>query len=870
MRAPCVVFLGLIFVPFALWSCGDSSGGGNTNVNDNSGGPVADTGTITGIVSLLAQGARSSVAEVEPNDTFEQATSTITVRAGSRLEIFGDLSTTGGDLSDAFLFNVESAAGLQMQAILSFDFNPQDPTQNNLAIGLSDLTSSSCGFDIGGQLFTECVDTERNPEVATFQVSGSFGLAIQALAGEASYVLGLEFSALEAALPTGAGVRKISGAVQMDRVLRRLPGDGFVPSELLVKFDQDLSEAECQTRIEGAGLEVMQKSPCGVYRCRRLVPKNGRAAQAVDTIRMVEALQDVPGIRVAEPNYRYFPAREPNDEFFDLQWNHPLINLPDAWDITTGDPSVIIAVVDTGIIGDHPEISARLIPGYDFISDPASARDGDGIDPDPSDEGDLSGGPGNSSFHGTHVTGILGAVSDNGVGVAGVTWGCPIMPVRALGVGGGSSFDIGEAVRYAAGIANVSGEVPNTPATVINMSIATTAGSPPSTLMGNAIAEAVAKGIVVVVAAGNDGSSLPAYPAAFPDSISVAACDPQLELAPYSNFGATIDFTAPGGDLALDLTGDGYGDGVLSLIGIETPAGIEFSLSFQHGTSMACPHVAGVVALMKSENPDLSVAEVREILADTAIDVGAEGPDLKFGAGVINAAGAVSEAARRAGQETRPEPKIGLSTTGLNFSYTIDELSVQVTNTGGGTLEITSATIEEFVGLGWLQVTTQPSSGNANVSGIVVTVDRTGLSDGTYVARITISGTSVANAFIDVEMQVGAFSPSEETIFVVVIDSQTRLTIAQGVTSAALEFAFEIADLPPNSYKIYAGTDRDGDDQICDLGELCGGFPSAIAANEVTIKAGVTITGIDFPVGDIIFEPQSAQRVTTRPIRLLD
>ncbi|MCH8880269.1 MAG: S8 family peptidase [Planctomycetes bacterium] len=870
MRAPCVVLLGLLFVPLALWSCGDSSDGGNTNVNDNSNEPVVETGTITGVVSLLAKEARSSVAEVEPNDTFEQATSTITVSAGTRLEIFGDLSTAGGDLSDAFLFQVESAAGLQMQAILSFDFNPQDPTQNNLAIGLSDLTSGSCGFDIGGPLFTECVDTERNPEVATFQVSGSFGLAIQALAGEASYVLGLEFSAQDAALPTGAGVRKISGAIEINGTLRRLPGDGFVPSELLVKFDQGLSKAKRRSLLEGSGLEVLQKSPSGVYRCRKAAPKNGRAAQAVDTIRMVQALQNVPGIRIVEPNYRYFPAREPNDEFFALQWNHPLINLPDAWDITTGDPSVIIAVVDTGILGDHPDISARLIPGYDFISDPASARDGDGIDSDPTDEGDLSGGPGASSFHGTHVTGVLGAVSDNGVDIAGVTWGCPIMPVRALGVGGGSSFDIGEAVRYAAGIANVSGVVPETPATVINMSIATTAGSPPSSLMGNAISEAVAKGIVVVVAAGNDGSSLPAYPAAFPDSISVAACDPQLELAPYSNFGTTIDFGAPGGNLALDLTGDGYGDGVLSLMGIETAAGIEHSLSFQHGTSMACPHVAGVVALMKSENPDLSVAEVREILADTAIDVGAEGPDLKFGAGVINAAGAVSEAARRAGQETTPEPKIGLSTTGLNFSFTIDELTVQVTNTGGGTLEVISATVEEFVGTGWLQATLQGGSGSTNVSGIVATVDRTGLADGTYVARITVSGTSVAGAFIDVEMQVGASSPSEETIFVVVIDSETRITIAQDVTSAARGFAFEIADLPPKSYKIYAGTDRDGDDQICDLGELCGGFPSAIAANEVTVEAGVTITTVNFAVGDIIFEPQSAQRVTTRPIQLLN
>ena len=140
MRASCVVFLGLILVPLALSSCGDSSDGGNTNVNDNSDEPVAETGTITGVVSLLAQEARSSVAEMEPNDTFEQAISTLTVGAGSRLEIFGELSTADGDLSDAFLFQVESTAGLRMQAILSFDFNPDIATSRSWAKTLRPVT----------------------------------------------------------------------------------------------------------------------------------------------------------------------------------------------------------------------------------------------------------------------------------------------------------------------------------------------------------------------------------------------------------------------------------------------------------------------------------------------------------------------------------------------------------------------------------------------------------------------------------------------------------------------------------------------------------------------------------------------------------
>ena len=133
--------------------------------------------------------------------------------------------------------------------------------------------------------------------------------------------------------------------------------------------------------------------------------------------------------------------------------------------------------------------------------------------------------------------GTLGATSDNGRDVAGVTWDCRIMPVRALGVGGGTAMDIAEAVRFAAQIDNMSGALPAAPADVINMSIATPAGTGPSIMMGDAITEAVAKGVVVVAAAGNESTDLQAFPASFDNVISVAACDPQLSLAPYSRGG---------------------------------------------------------------------------------------------------------------------------------------------------------------------------------------------------------------------------------------------------------------------------------------------------------------------------------------------
>ena len=850
-----------------LVGCGDTDPqacGGSDN-------PCTETGSISGVVAVLAQATRSTITEQEPNDTFEEVSTPIVVEEGTRLEIFGELSSSSGDLSDSFLFQVSAAAGLKVRAILSFDFNPQDPAENNLALGISDGSSTNCTIGSDSQSFAECVDTDKNPEVSLFEVSGDFGLAIRAVAGESGYVLGLEFFAAQGNAKHARTLQQVADDSDAGTLPEaQMPGRDFIPSEVLLTFENQLTEDEIQALMALNGLVVLQKSPSGVYRCSRPADKTSRYARLGDTLRTVEALQVVAGVRVVEPNYRYYPARLPNDEHVELQWNHPLINLPEAWDLTVGSEDVIIAVVDTGILGDHPDISDRLIQGYDFISDPSSARDGDGLDGDPTDAGDLSGGPGNSSYHGTHVTGILGASTDNGLDVAGVTWNCPIMPVRALGVGGGSSFDIGEAIRYAAGIDNVSGLTPDRPAAVINLSIATPAGSLPSLLMGNAIREAVAKGVVVVAAAGNESSSLPAYPAGFAETISVAACDAQLELAPYSNFGSTIDLAAPGGNLSADLTGDGFGDGVLSLIGIETDGVLDLTLSFQHGTSMATPHISGVLALMLSVNAELTPAELLEILKETAIDVGPKGPDTFFGAGVVNAAAAVLEASVRAGQQTPSEPRLSLSTSTLDFGTSQDQLTVQITNTGGGILEVTAVTTEQFIAEGWLAIEQQVTSGNSNLSGITARVDRSGLNEGTYVGRITVSAAGLDDEVISVQMQVGEAAVNAELIFVVAVDAVTRETIAQDVTSAERGFAFEIGDLPPNTYKIYAGTDRDLDDQICDLGELCGGFPSAIVANEVTVRAGETVSEISFPLGDIIFEPQAAQRSKLQTIHLLD
>ena len=140
-----------------------------------------------------------------------------------------------------------------------------------------------------------------------------------------------------------------------------------------------------------------------------------------------------PGIERAEPNYSRDALATPNDPLYAEQWHFPQIQLPAAWDLTTGSPSVRVAVIDTGILSNHPDFAGQLVDGVDMIGDSENAGDGDGVDSNPEDEGDGDLGDGSSSFHGTHVAGTVAAATNNSVGVGGVAWDSRIMPVRALG-----------------------------------------------------------------------------------------------------------------------------------------------------------------------------------------------------------------------------------------------------------------------------------------------------------------------------------------------------------------------------------------------------------------------------------------------------
>ena len=343
-----------------------------------------------------------------------------------------------------------------------------------------------------------------------------------------------------------------------------------------------------------------------------------------------------PDVLYAEPDALMHPMLVPNDPMYSSQTNYfdPVagIDLPAAWSITTGSTSVVIAVIDTGI-RPHVDLAGRTVAGYDFISDPTVANDGDGRDPDPSDPGDYGCGS-NSSWHGTHVSGTIGAASNNGIGVTGVNWVSKILPARVLGVCGGYTSDIVDAMRWSAGMA-VSGVPTNAnPARVENLSLGGS-GSCSSTFQ-SAVDDVVAQGTVVVVAAGNDNADAAnTQPASCNNVIAVAAINQQGGRASFSNFGSKVAIAAPGVS-------------VLSTLNTGTTTPGADSYAYYSGTSMATPHVTGVASLILSQNPSMTPAQVKALLQSTArtfpTGTGSDCTTALCGAGIVDAAAAVKAA----------------------------------------------------------------------------------------------------------------------------------------------------------------------------------------------------------------------------------
>ena len=382
----------------------------------------------------------------------------------------------------------------------------------------------------------------------------------------------------------------------------------------------------------------------------------------VDQVKdFISTLEAADGIEVVEPdihitalsNTSAKDSNVPNDPYFSEQWDMTSgsygINATNAWSQSTGK-GVTVAVIDSGVLTDHPDFKDQLLPGYDFIADAESARDNDGYDSDPSDEGDWTepgdcsdddgGGKGQdesqeSSWHGSHVAGTIAARTNNGDGVAGVAPDSKIVPIRLLGRCGSTGANAIDAITWASG-GKVNGvPVNKNPAKVINMSL----GGPGTCtrFLQKTIDAAVARGSVIVAAAGNDDEDASnAIPAGCNNVITVGATTSTGVRSSFSNYGDTVEISAPGGDGKPHTS-------ILSLADESTTAPQTSAYAFMSGTSQAAPHVSGTIALMLATNPGLKTAEGVTILQNTATPM-AKCDRSACGAGIVNAASAVAEA----------------------------------------------------------------------------------------------------------------------------------------------------------------------------------------------------------------------------------
>jgi len=562
-----------------------------------------------------------------------------------------------------------------------------------------------------------------------------------------------------------------------------------------------------------------------------------------ETLLALEALRKRPEVESAELNTIMRPSLVPADPYYTLQWNYPLIHLPQAWDVVTGDPNVIVAVVDTGVRLDHPDLQGQLVAGYDFIADSSRARDGNGIDPDPNDPGDRGAGAGTSSFHGTHVAGTIAAATDNGIGVAGVTWGAKVMPVRVLGLNGGTQYDVMQGVRWAAGLENDSGTLPAKRADIINLSLGGGGFNQAAQDVFNAAHDA---GVIVVAAAGNDATSAPAFPASYDHVVSVAAVDLNRNPARYSNFGIKVDVAAPGGDTSVDRNADGYGDGVLSTLADDSVSPLAFVYAFYQGTSMATPHVSGVFALMRSVDPTISPDTIDTLLAMGVLteDLGPAGRDDRTGWGLIDARSAVIAAGAMG---TGPTMPLSVTPSGLNFGLSIDSLDFIVANAGSDPLTVTSVTVSDPNAAPWLSLA--PVVGEVDGAGLGryrATVVRNSLASKSYAATIDVVSSN-GTAHIPVVMRVGGATSSDAGFhYVLLVDAQSLEPIDEVALPASDGgYAYAFANVPQGDYLLIAGSDLDNDGLICDGGEACGSYPTLDLPAPVTIDHDIANADFD-------------------------
>ena len=544
-----------------------------------------------------------------------------------------------------------------------------------------------------------------------------------------------------------------------------------------------------------------------------------------------------------------------SDPEYYRQWNHVAINLDTALNsIGSNVKEVVVAVVDSG----RPAVGSRAYYDTNYVEDEmdflteiydknqnlvlTNGNDGNGIDEDATDSTVLA--PSYTS-HGTHVASTI-AAKNNGYKINGMA--VKVMPIRVLanhpylsGLQG-----ILDGFKYAAGLENTSGKLPSKPADIINASLGASSSEYCSFLD-----PILATGIIIVASAGNDGNSRNSYPASCPGVISVAATDKDFNRAPYSQYNANVDIAAPGGfnDLG-DRNGDGVSDGVYAW-------GNESELMVLQGTSMASPHVAGAIALMKSVQPTLTYDDVSSILASGGMtnDIGAAGRDDEFGHGVLDVAKAISSLSNF--DSSAANTFGSLNQARYDFGSSGVSVDMKLSKYGTGNLKVTGLAADNTAGLTYTSTVDENGFGD-----YVINLDRSVYEDGTYHNAIyyQFDNNTYARAYITYNVGPEPLLGSLELALIGLRDSSGEYiqSARLDLTSGTADFNF--TDLKEGPYDIIIVTDIDADDSSCTRGEFCRFFPFDTSFGAFTLTEDTDIGTLGLSIGSAVRATSLAQQ----------
>lgn len=810
-------------------------------------------------------------------------------------------NSTAGDLVDVYRVRLYAGQTIEL------DFSA-DPSSFDIDLGVFDATNEAQPLLVGASSGTsryECLRVVRDAEyfiaaeVFTPSSSGHSvyqlrisspnspgGTCAQATNNAASIIPGEIVAQLaEPATSGGKGVAA-SAVAPLARVqgmgLRMLAGEAQPRRMALYGLPAMAADRARQLSRLGTSL-----APSSVVSYQSLFdPQLPPASRAVlETIAYAKVMQMSGQFSYAFPNLRMQSMQAnpqvlvgtlpSNDrDYLSQRWHYDMISLPQAMQTLAGlspQPTVrpIVAVVDTGIVANHADLARNIVGGYDFVSSVAASGDGNGIDANPDDSARASTNP---SFHGSHVAGTVAAEGFNSIGGLGVAPMAQIMPLRVLGEGGaGSFYDILQAVMYAARLPNDSGTLPPRRADVINLSLGGDGACPVQ--VAQILNNVRAQGSVLVAASGNEsstGSLTPVgVPANCPGVIAVGAVDAQRGRAFYSNGGPELAVVAPGGDLGRSTTGNGAPDGIYSTVaafqgGVRVP-------SYTHlmGTSMATPHVAGMLVIMRWVNPNLSATAIEDLVraGTLSVDLGAQGWDNLFGQGLLNAKRAVDASIVSLGGGAVPPPAGRIEASPLNISLgaTRSEAELLVQRVGATTETVASLTSNSPA------VVVAPLAVDGNGLGTYrLTANRLALAPGQVVFASVIVSTSTGRTLsvaVDVENRAagavgsGSFGP----IYVLAINGDTgglervgQADVARPVNGRytySIDVSAQLLGRPaPQRVFVIAGSDIDNDLNICNSGEACGAYPFLSNRLEAVQPRAAEVNGIDFnlsPFGGI-------------------